>query len=160
MPCYLVTYHAYGSWMPDHLRGFVKRRQGILAPDKEMAEQYRDNLKQAVVRFTGGIQREIISGALEACGHQDLRCHYIATESTHVHVLVSWKCNHTWKLIRKQIRSNITRRLNAIFRRQEWFSKSPSRKRVKDRKHFNYLVTKYLPDHSGWKWSEDGGLFR
>ena len=55
MPCYLITYHAYGSWMPDQRRGYVKRHQGILSPDKEMAERYRENLKQAVVQFAGAI---------------------------------------------------------------------------------------------------------
>src|SRR4051794_35604479 len=29
MPCYLFTYHAYGSWMPDHKRGYVHRGQGV-----------------------------------------------------------------------------------------------------------------------------------
>jgi hypothetical protein len=146
--------------MPDRHRGYVKRHAGILPSDDRMAQLYRANLKQAAVHFTGAIQRDLIAGGLEACKSQNVRCHFIATETTHVHVLLSWRTDRTWKLVRKQVRSNITRRLNATFIRQEWFSKSPSRKRVKVRKHFDYLVATYLPNHSGWKWSEARGLFR
>lgn len=160
MPCYLFTYHAFGSWMPDHPRGYVHRGQGVLPPDEHMAKCYRGNLKQAVVQFTPSIQRELIEGALEACQCQQLRCHVIATDSTHVHLLVSWRSNRSWQLARKQIRGNITRRLNASVKRQQWFSKSPSRKRVRDRSHFDHLMQRYLPKHSGWKWSESGGYFR
>lgn len=160
MPCYLFTYHAYGSWMPDHPRGYVRRGKGILPPDDDMAERYRLNLKQAVVRFDASVQRYLIEASLEACEHQQLCCHFIATETTHIHVLVSWKTDRTWQLMRKQIRGNITRRLNEACQRQEWFSKSPSRKRVKDETHFDYLVNQYLPKHQGLKWMEERGIYR
>jgi hypothetical protein len=160
MPCYLFTYHAFGSWLPDHRRGYVHRGQGILPPDQHMADIYRTNLKQAVITFPATIQRELIIGTLQACEHQQVRCHYIATEPTHAHVLVSWNSNRTWEIVRKQIRSNITRKLNSAHKRQNWFSKSPSRKQVRDRKHFDHLITTYLPKHSGLKWSELQGIFQ
>jgi len=146
--------------MPGHRRGYVRRGEGILPSDEHMAELYRGNLKQAVVRFDNAIQRQLVQGAVVACEHQEVRCHFIATEMTHVHVLVSWKSDRTWVLVRKQIRGNITRRLNESITRQQWFSKSPSRKQVRDRKHFDYLVTTYLPKHSGMKWTEGRGLFQ
>ena len=34
-------------------------------------------------------------------------------------------------------------------------SKEASRKRVRDRKHFDYLMNEYVPKHSGAKWFED-----
>jgi hypothetical protein len=160
MPCYLFSYHAYGSWLPDRQRGYVRRGQGIVPPDKEMAERYRSNLKHAVVRFDAAIQQCLIEEALVACEHQQLRCHYISTETTHVHVLVSWTSDRSWEVVRAKLRESLTRRLNREFTRQEWFSKSPSRKRVKDRPHFDYLMTDYLRRHSGWKWREGRGLFR
>jgi len=160
MPCYLFTYHAHGSWMPDHPRGYVQRGKGILPPDQDMAERYRGNLKQKIVRFDVAIQRRLIEGALEACECQQVECHFVATEVTHIHVLVSWKTDRTWQLVRKQIRSNITRLLNKDVCRQAWFSKSPSRKQVKDQEHFDYLVSSYLPKHSGLKWSSKEGIHR
>ena len=79
VPCYLFTYHAYGSWMPDNPRGYVKCGQGILSPDKGMAQKYRANLAHDVVSFNEQVQRHLIQEALVACEHQQLRCHYIAT---------------------------------------------------------------------------------
>ncbi len=37
MPCYLFTFHAFGTWMPDREEGFVQRKKGILPPDEELA---------------------------------------------------------------------------------------------------------------------------
>jgi hypothetical protein len=125
-----------------------------------MAERYQANLKQAVVQFDECAQRLLIEESLVACGHQELRCHYIATESTHAHILVSWKNNRVWQVVRAKLRESLTRRFNAEIKRQEWFAKSPSRKRVRDRQHFDYLVNMYLPKHSGLKWREGRGIFR
>jgi hypothetical protein len=44
MPCYLFTYHGHGTWLPDHARGYVRRKVGVLAADVEMARNYRGNL--------------------------------------------------------------------------------------------------------------------
>ena len=42
MPCYLFTFHAFGTWMPDREEGFVRREQGILPPDEELAEHIEE----------------------------------------------------------------------------------------------------------------------
>jgi hypothetical protein len=160
MPCYLFTYHAYGSWMPDHPRGYVQRGQGILPPDRDTAQLYRAKMSQETVRFTVAVQETLIPAVLHSCECQQLSCHFIATETTHVHILLSWRTPRTWQLVRKQLSSTISRRLNEIHQRQIWFSKSPSRKRVKDRDHFDYLMATYLPKHSGWKWVEGEGPFK
>jgi hypothetical protein len=159
MPCYLFTYHGYGTWLPDKRRGYVKRGAGILPRDGRMAELYRTNMTQAAVRFEERVQKLAIEELLVACQHQQLRCHFIATDATHVHVLVSWKIDRTWDVVRAKLRESLTRWLNQEIDRQEWFAKSPSRKRVRDRKHFDYLVAVYLPKHAGWKWAEGQGLF-
>jgi hypothetical protein len=39
-------------------------------------------------------------------------------------------------------------------------SENGSRKHVKDREHFDYLVNVYLPKHTGWKWSESLGYHK
>jgi len=36
MPCYLFTYHAYASWMPDREEGHVRRGEGILSADEKL----------------------------------------------------------------------------------------------------------------------------
>jgi hypothetical protein len=160
MPCYLFTYHAFGSWMPDHRRGYVKRHQGILAPDKQMAAKYRVNMVQDIVAFDELVQRRLIEETLVASRHQQFRCHYLATDPTHFHALISWTTDREWKVVRAKLRESLTRRLNREVQRINWFSKSPSRKRVKDKKHFDYLMATYLPKHSGFKWREGSELFQ
>ena len=160
MPCYLFTFHAYGSWLPDHRRGYVHRGDGILPTDEHMGELYRGNLKQAEVRFDHEIQRRLVDAGLGACSHQSLRCHFVSTEPTHVHVLASWTDDRQWQDIRRQLGSSLTRSLNQNVKRQKWLAKSPSHKRVNDRRHFTYLTTDYLVKHSGVKWAEGRGVFQ
>jgi len=84
----------------------------------------------------------------------------VATEISHAHVLVGWRDSRTWLRLRSTIKSSMTRYLNREFERQEWFVEGASRKRVKDRKHFDHLVMRYLPKHAGWKWSPERGRHR
>jgi hypothetical protein len=159
MPCYLFTYHGHGTWLPDHPRGYVRRKKGIVAQDLAMAGKYRQNLCGDVVCFDAAMQRVLINAAIEAFEHQSVRGHLIATEPTHLHILVSWQTNHAWELVRRRLRSSLTRQLNQAFEKCEWFSKQPSRKRVADRKHFDYLMERYLPKHRGLKWREGVGVY-
>ena len=66
MPCYLFTFHAYQSWMPDRPQGYVRRGQGPLPPDDERARQYEKNAAQAAVLFDQDIQTALIGAAREA----------------------------------------------------------------------------------------------
>jgi hypothetical protein len=52
MPCYLFTYHGHGTWLPDHERGYVRRKEGVLAADLQMASRYRSNFQDNAIEFT------------------------------------------------------------------------------------------------------------
>lgn len=160
MPVYLFTFHAYKSWMPDHARGYVERHKGIQPSNSRRAAQYRRAAKETNAEFGDGLQRSIIDEALNASKHQELRCHFIATDSTHVHLLMSWKTERCRDLVRKTLKTSLTRRLNRDAAKRTWFSRSGSRKRVRDQTHFDYLIGEYLPSHRGWKWCEGRGYFR
>ncbi len=161
MPCYLFTFHAFGTWMPDREEGFVRREQGILAPNEELAKQYRDRTKENEVIFDARLQLLLIEETRIACEKQQYRSHCIATAPTHVHALVSWSDERPWLKIRNGLKSSLTRRLNrAVQQRDKWFVESASRKQVKDDDHFDHLVNTYLPSHGGWKWREGGEPFR
>jgi REP element-mobilizing transposase RayT len=151
----------FGTWMPDREEGFVRRDQGILPPDEELARQYRDRSKENEVTFDSRLQRLLIEETRVACEKQRYRSHYIATEPTHVHALVSWPDERPWLKIRNGLKSSLTRRLNSdVQQRDKWFVESASRKQVKDDDHFDHLMNTYLPSHGGWKWREGGKLFR
>lgn len=160
MPCYLFTFHAFGTWMPDREEGFVRREQGILPPDEELAHVYRERAKENTAIFDSRLQPLLIEESRIACEKQRYRVHYVATEPTHLHVLVSWADERPWTKIRNGLKSSLTRRLNsAEEHRDKWFVESASRKQVKDDEHFDQLVNTYLPSHGGWKWREGGEPF-
>jgi REP element-mobilizing transposase RayT len=159
MPCYLFTYHTYRSWMPDRKDGFVRRRQGVLPPDGPLAHWYRKNSKEEPVTFDSRLQRVVIDEFQNACNHQKCRGHFMATDPTHLHVLVSWRDDRPWLKLRNGIKASLTRRLNREKRRQ-WFAENASRKRVRDQVHYDHLVGHYLPSHRGWKWREGADPFR
>jgi REP element-mobilizing transposase RayT len=161
MPCYLFTFHAFRTWMPDRDEGFVRRDQGILPPDEALAAQYRDRAKEDEVVFDARLQLLLIEETRITCEKQRYRGHYVVTEPTHLHVLASWPDERPWLKIRNGLRSSLTRRLNRDVRqRDKWFVESASRKQVKDDDHFEHLVNTYLPSHRGWKWCEGGDVFR
>ena len=142
--------------MPDRKQGFVRRGRGIQPPDEELADQYRHNARHDSVVFDHRIQSVMIEEVQIACEKQHCRLHAAATDSTHLHALVSWSSQRTWMNVRSGIKSSLTRRLNRTnVRPGHWFSRSASRKRVRDRDHFDHLIQEYLPKHDGAQWYED-----
>ena len=101
-----------------------------------------------------------IDAVIQAAPHTDCLLHFITTDATHVHVLASWRGGRSWQQNRTSLKRSITMRLKSDFGRRPWLVDGSSRRRVKDREHFDYLMTKYLPSHRGWKWSEERGLFK
>jgi REP element-mobilizing transposase RayT len=161
MPCCLFTFHAFGTWMPDRDEGFVRRHQGIVPPDEEEARQYRLRAKEDVVIFDSSLQLLLIDETRIACEKRRYRGHYVATEPTHVHALVSWRDERPRLKIRNGLRSSLTRRLNRdVMRRDKWFVECASRKQAEDADHFEHLTNTYLPSHRGWKWREGEDAFR
>ena len=159
MPCYHFTFHGHGTWMPDEDDGYVRRHVGRLEQDTRAAAQYRERMKMDEVLFAEAQQLALIDEVLVAPKHQSFRVHFVATEPTHVHILVSWHDEQTpFEKLRWGIRQSLSRHLSKEFGRQEWLGEGGSRRRVSTQEHYDYLVCTYLPDHGGWKWSEEKGL--
>lgn len=91
MPCYLFTFHAYRSWNADNPRGFVQERGKIEPPNLKLARFYDAQAVQPPVRFGPLHQRVMIWINHDACARCNWRLHALATETTHVHILVSWR---------------------------------------------------------------------
>jgi hypothetical protein len=162
--------------MPDHPRGYTRRGKGYQAPDEEVAEQYRENAGSDGILFDEPLQRALLEEGITACRYQGLRLHGGATEPSHAHYLVSWKSPKSWRQVRASLKSSLSRRLalegqktedsrDATRRRNpresdkgRWvlkLSRGTSRKHVANRGHFDCLMKKYLPGHSGVRWFED-----
>jgi hypothetical protein len=160
MPCYLFTYHAYGSWMPDRSRGYVKRRRGILPRDVDMAAKYHAAMKEQALEFNDNMQGLILDTMLASHQPQVFKPYFITTDISHVHLFVGWRDGRTWLRMRSSIKGSMSRYLNNQLDRRKWFVEGGSRKQVRDRTHFEYLMRTYLPRHRGWKWSSANGKYR
>lgn len=157
MPCYLFSYHAFGTWLPDRKQGYVKRKRGILPTNVAEAKRYRAAMKEAIVEFDSQVQETVIDSIIDSQEKQRFECYYIATDPTHVHALIGWRDERTWLHMRSIIKSSISRRLKKDCGKRSWLAEGASRKRVKDRTHFEYLIARYLPKHRGWKWCPERG---
>ena len=111
MPCYLFTWHAYGTWMPDRPQGYVRDKQ-ILPTDKQAAASYRSRQVEETSHFDPDTQILLIEELKVTSEHRRFRLHAVATEPTHVHVLVSWHDERPFESLRRGIRESLTRRLN------------------------------------------------
>jgi REP element-mobilizing transposase RayT len=168
VPVYLFTFHGYMTWLPDHPRGYTLRGAGYQEPDEKRAEWYRRNAGNVdACLFNDDLMRAVIDEAQTACRHQRLRLHSATTETTHLHYLVSWTDDRDWMTVRKGFKMSLSLRLKREGDQAPSTARTltviklgsaGSRKKVKDRQHFDYLMQTYLPSHSGAKWFEDRGF--
>jgi len=159
MPCYLFTWHAYGTWLPDRPQGYVHWSHGLQPQNVTLAQCYQREQKESSAVFDTSIQRLLIDQLELAAPLARFRLHAVATDSTHIHVLVSWNDPRNWKRLRRSIRHGLTTRLNEE-RRRTWFSRGGHAKQVESQQHFDQLVGAYLPNHKGWKWCETKGFHK
>ncbi len=160
MPVYLFTYHAYGSWLPDRPQGFVQRGQGIQPTNTKLASAYREAMTHPPVEFNHDMLQCLIEKLIAVCMGDGYRLHGTATESSHLHTLVSWQDVGTrWSKVCGRIKNllslSLSRRAGTTGR--PWFVQGASRKRVHKPSHFDYLMQTYLPRHRGLQWYETVG---
>jgi REP element-mobilizing transposase RayT len=156
MPAYLFTLHSYRSWNADHPRGFVQAGCGIQPPNTALARYYDRQATHEPVLFGDQHQQTILWIVWDACQNRTWRLHAVAFEPSHVHILVSWSSAHTWQTVRRKLKNLIGWSLSKAFHQsgQRWLVRGGSRKRIRDRRHFDHLVSTYLPRHGGMFWKE------
>lgn len=57
MPVYLFTYHAYGTWMPNHRDGFRQRDEGYQPSNPALANAYKNAAAFDSYQFDEATQR-------------------------------------------------------------------------------------------------------
>src|SRR5690606_18103011 len=135
-----------------------RRGRGILPRDENMANAYRTRMRESVVEFSTVLQQLIVNTCIEAAKHLQATLHCVATESTHVHINVSWEHARPHHSLNSSIRTAISRTLNREFGKRKSFAASSSHKRIRGYEHFDYLLLVYLPGHSGIVWRRDADV--
>jgi hypothetical protein len=104
----------------------------------------------------------MIAGADDICRRRKWRLHAAGFEVTHGHFLVSWRGYVSWIEARAKLKNLLSLFLGRLAEAQgqEWFVDGGSRKRVATRKHFDYLIETYLPQHGDEKWFEGEAIPR
>jgi hypothetical protein len=127
--------------------------------DEHIGQNFLDRAKHEPTIFDNTMQRKLIAHVLTIPDHIQLRVHAVSTEPSHVHVLVSWSIERSWLSMRMSVRTSITKWLKSLSFETNplLLSRGSSRKRVHHRSHFEYLMGRYLPKHSGVQWYEDRG---
>ncbi|TWT87465.1 hypothetical protein Mal64_30040 [Pseudobythopirellula maris] len=111
MPCYLFTFHAYGTWLPDKQKGYVVRQEGVLKRDERKATLYRNQMSQNAASFSGDTQQLIVEILQHGAVAIDSRLHSVATDPTHCHVLLSWKDeSRPWLKLRTSLKKALSLR--------------------------------------------------
>ncbi|MFQ5732613.1 MAG: hypothetical protein ACE5KM_11760 [Planctomycetaceae bacterium] len=154
MAVYLFTYHAYRSWMPDRRQGYVERGKGILPQDHDKATLYNARAVNNAVAFEEEVRWAAIDAVDEIAQKNDWLLYEVATDASHIHVLVGWRGFQPWKEVSNRLKRGVGLHLShAMDRPGPWFSRGSSRKRIKDRRHFEYLLNDYLPAHGDIRWT-------
>jgi hypothetical protein len=155
MAVYHFTLHAYRSWNADNPRGYVKHGRGIQAPDSSRADFYDSQALQAPTLFNEEHKDVLFWIVADACCKRCWRLHALAAEPTHIHIPVSWRGYTKWEVVRGKLKNLMSLMLGRHFSSpsRSWFAGGGSRKRVRNRSHFDYLIGRYFPKHR-WCWRE------
>jgi hypothetical protein len=71
MPCYHFIFHGYGTWQPDHARGWHQHgARGVIPPSEAIARHRRAQQRWADVRFTPDLQFQLIEMTLDVCARR------------------------------------------------------------------------------------------
>ena len=164
MPVYHFVIHAYGSYLPDHDLGSHHPTRGYRRPNHdELADAYHRRQREPTVMFGRDHQRLLIEAMQRAANFQGYQLFAVACDSAHLHVVAAWPDDaRSPERVRAEIKSSLTRRLNAALGRRSWLSARGACGRVWDWQQLSYLLTTYLPKHGGeqWYWRDTHGTRR
>jgi len=147
MPVFHFIFHAHGSWLPDRSEGYFKHGVGWQSPNEKAEEQYRQNMQGDAIAFDEDQQQRLIDEAIKAQPYQRITLYAAAADSTHIHAVVAWTDDRDPVRIRSELKSSLTRVMNACYGKQAWFVAKAGQHPVRDEEHLSYLIHEYLPKH-------------
>src|SRR5688572_23059556 len=100
------------------------------------------------------MQKVLVVGTYDICKRRGWRFYGGGNDPTHTHALIGFKEFVDWQDARDALKNILSLFLGRWTGREgvTWFVEGGSRKRVESRKHFNYLLDRYFPDHRGVYW--------
>ena len=111
---YLITIHAYGTWLHGRSVGSVDFDHNIpgtlyVPPNREPEQRERDSLKYPPNEFDAQRRFIIDSTIKEVCAYRKWQLHAVHARSTHAHAAVQAK--HTPERVMNDLKGYSTRRM-------------------------------------------------
>ena len=147
MPAYHFTFHAFGTWLPNHPEGYIRRNKGWQPPSNASAGRYRSKMQQAAVNFNQEQQQMLLQTLIDCQPHQRIELYAIAAEPTHIHAITAWTDERDPEPVRSQMKYSMTLALTQAFGKRKWFVQNAGQTPVRDEEHLYELVHHYLPKH-------------
>ena len=107
------------------------------------------------VRFDEVTQRQILALTYQICEEEGWRLEGAAFDPTHAHLAISWRGCVPWEEVHRRLKNLLTLKLNRRHHSpgKRWFTRRHGApRRVRTRKHLDYLLNTYFPDHRGIFW--------
>jgi REP element-mobilizing transposase RayT len=136
VPDYLLTFHAYGTWMPARAEGSFHSKRGYQPQSHRLAQRYRAKQQEPSARFSQRAQRVLIEAARETAAAKRITIHAIATDDAHVHIICEWEDDRSPARVQDRMKHALAQRLNENIGRRSWFSRGGKPKAVADVEHF------------------------
>ncbi|HEY1684815.1 MAG TPA: transposase [Tepidisphaeraceae bacterium] len=175
MPVYMMTAHAYRSWPEDHPRGYVQRREGLKKSLANLAAFRAAKARFNEARFDMDMQMALHEVIPQIADEFEIKLHATATCPNHIHVIYSFSspactCGATKhcrrgcaaKVFGENVFVRMKRKMGQRIAQlkqtsgRKWFSRGWDTTPVRNRRHFEYLIREYLPQHE----REQGGICR
>ena len=161
MSVFLLSFHAYRSWDEDTPRGYVQRgMEGVQPPSAALARWRAGRAKHPAVRFDASQRELLIESTREIAARRSWTIYAMCATPTHMHLILGWRdrqeLDRAIHTLKRLLGLALSRHAGTTGNR--WFSRGCDRKRVRDREHFDHLVTTYIPKHvneSGVVWIND-----
>ena len=152
MPIYHFTFHTYGTWLPDRPEGYTPHGQGHQLTNPHVADAYRQRMNHPQTHLNSQAQQFAIQTLLDSQYPQRFELYALASEGSHLHVVIAWQDEREPIRVRTQIKTSMSLALNKRFGRRQWFVAKAGHIPVADEAHLHELVHQYLPKHGlYWK---------
>ncbi len=158
MPRFVLTLHAYGTWLADKDEGWTDRRKKeTQAPSAALGNQQRLSMKHANCRFSERLQRVAAEGVIASARPLRLKVWTIGTSSTHVHPLVGWRDDRTAAMVGRSLKRSVSLGLKVAGEQMPFLAGGGNLRRVLSEESFDFFRKEYLPSHPGWLWDHVDG---
>ncbi|MBB6440595.1 hypothetical protein [Phycisphaera mikurensis] len=158
MPRFLLTLHAYGTWLADKEEGWTDRRKKQTQPPApRLGRWQRLSIKHPERRFSPRVQRLAGEAILASASPLRLKVWTIGSSLTHLHPLVGWSDERPAPSIRRSIKRSVSTALREAGEPLPFLSEGGNLRRVLNADGFDFFREQYLPQHGGWLWDHARG---